>query len=524
MTMFFSLWGRRIAAFLERHLWLIVIPAVVLLAYVIVDYSPLIIRWDDAYFIRNTLCVRDAVYGGGGKALGGCLSHIWKSPIMAFLGIPWGMASTPDIIVQTSFVALSVATFAVAIACFIILLRIGVNLFMLLLALLFLALNEYLREQRGVYLADGMFSFIVTLALLLIPLELKSPALGKANSVMRGCLWGAVITLGVLSKITFGFFIALIAPVLLYQRWKNAGRQSTCVTLVASFVVMLPALAIYALFGKIYFSYGVQCSFGSVAKLYTVDGMGAKEYVLQYIHYISFHHALRILALLSLAALWAYTRKPRPSWLFLYPLLILLGYLGIAATSSNRDFRFAMPLMIALPLLLAAITANMPRYGKRLTVPALVALLLGVLISAPMMMRPDMHMVQKARMILTQLTDKDNRPVSVLMATDVADFNSETLQLARQMETPKLQSIEIGMLGYDDVSGKTLAQSLARIDAADYILFKTNPKDSPDWANPSWSNRFVPEFREHCAKVGKKIDADPADEVEVYHILRSKPR
>ncbi len=54
----------------------------------------------------------------------------------------------------------------------------------------------------------------------------------------------------------------------------------------------------------------------------------------------------------------------------------------------------------------------------------------------------------------------------------------------------RFKNIDIGTVIYDIVSGITPAQSIQRLEAADYVMF-VSPLDG---TAPPWSNRYLPQF------------------------------
>jgi hypothetical protein len=131
-----------------------------------------------------------------------------------------------------------------------------------------------------------------------------------------------------------------------------------------------------------------------------------------------------------------------------------------------------------------------------------------------MMARPNLQAVQTARGVLTSLSDSGRKPVSVLIGSDAAHFNIETFRLAQQMEYPKLNSTQVGTLVYDFVNGRSLQQSLDRMDKSDYVLFQIDPRGAP-----AFTNHFLKEYLEYATKIGKKIDADPSSATEIFQIM-----
>jgi len=115
----------------------------------------------------------------------------------------------------------------------------------------------------------------------------------------------------------------------------------------------------------------------------------------------------------------------------LLPIGIVLGYLGIAAMSKNRDLRFGIPVMIAMPIALAWTSPRKEAATKVGAAPILVALVLVTAFSIPMVAKPEIAPVRRAGELLRTLYQ--GKPIWVVIATDGPQFNIETLQLARQL-------------------------------------------------------------------------------------------
>jgi hypothetical protein len=82
------------------------------------------------------------------------------------------------------------------------------------------------------------------------------------------------------------------------------------------------------------------------------------------------------------------------------PIGLILGYLALCCFSQIPDYRYATPVMIALPFVFAVVPGRLA-IGRSADYRLLVSgLLAGVLISIPMLARPDLTYVRYAGAIL----------------------------------------------------------------------------------------------------------------------------
>ena len=240
---------------------------------------------------------------------------------------------------------------------------------------------------------------------------------------------------------------------------------------------------------------------------YSAGALGWKGYLRQYAAVCAY--GLAALVLLTAYFSGKVSRCDHPG-LRILPVALILGYLGLCAVSSNQDYRFAIPVMIALPLLCAAVPAGLA--GKRAQPGVLLYVslfLAGVLVSIPMVGRPDLTYVRYAGALLDRISRP--RQAVILIATDDPHLNIETFLLAAEVHSG--MGLNIGTLVYDIVLGHPLDYSLHRMDSADYILFQKGPLI----ADPEWANKFAKTFHAHAAEIADQIDA-PNQFMETFKV------
>jgi len=201
----------------------------------------------------------------------------------------------------------------------------------------------------------------------------------------------------------------------------------------------------------------------------------------------------------------------------LLPIGIILIYLGIAARSQNRDPRFTIPVMIAMPLCLAWTSV---RKDSKLTVgaaPVFAALLLGAALAFPMVRRPELVPIQRTRDLLQTLSHDQptpGKPIKVVIATDGPEFNIDTFLLARQIGRESLESVHLDTLVYDAINKRTLKDGTDRIESADYVLF-LRPDHTP---GVDWERVWAQNYRSDAEKAGTLLHPTTSPDMDVFKI------
>jgi hypothetical protein len=196
----------------------------------------------------------------------------------------------------------------------------------------------------------------------------------------------------------------------------------------------------------------------------------------------------------------------------LLPIGIILSYLFVAAMSQNRDPRFTIPVMIAMPLCLGWTNLRPASETTVKPAPILAALLVGTLFAIPMAGRPDIAPIERAGELLKNLSQ--GRQTTVLLATDGGFFNVETVELARQIGGDYLRPVRVDTLVYDEVNKRSLEDGLKRIDNADYVLF-LKPNNAP---GPDWTMTRAKDYRAHCEKIATFMSSQISRDFDVFKV------
>jgi hypothetical protein len=387
-----------------------------------------------------------------------------------------------------------------------------------LLAAATICLTPFLRANGGAMMVDMLLGWCVALALMLIPLEYSSPSKSLWPSVFRGLLWSLVIDVGMLSKVTFAFFFCAIGVALLLIRERHSGEMPLRYAFASCVVGSTPAILIWRFYGINFLRFAVFAAWGETARLWSVPGMTAAGYLQRYFSQLGF--ALIPLVLLLVLFIRGIAIEKQMRLARLMPIGIILVYLGIAARSQNRDLRFAIPMMVAMPICLAW---SSTRKGSTMTVgatPILAALFVGTLFSMPMIGRPQVAPIRRTGellRILRQGQPIQGQPIKIVIATDGPEFNINTFLLAQQLGGDSLRQADLDTLVYDAINKSTAEEGFRRIDAADYVLF-LRPGLT---AGPDWSRVYAQDYRTYCERVGTLLDAEISPDLDVFKIRKS---
>jgi hypothetical protein len=309
--------------------------------------------------------------------------------------------------------------------------------------------------------------------------------------------------------VTFGFFVLSVGFVLLLVRWRYSGTLSLLYALGGCIAAATPAILVWLIYGRNFLRFAILAA-RDLAPLYSVPGMNALGYWRRYFSELGW--ALIPLLFLLILFIRGLLVEKQGRLVRLLPIGTILTYLFTAAMSQNRDSRFTIPVMIAMPLCLA--WTNLRTTSERTLRPApiLAALLAGTLFAIPMVGRPEVAPIERTGELLKTLSQ--GRPTTVVLATDGVLFNSETVQLAHELGSENLPPISLDSLVYDEVNKRSLEDGLRRIDKADYVLF-LKPGNAP---GPDWTMTRTKDYRAHCEKIGTLMSSHTSPDFDVFRV------
>jgi hypothetical protein len=465
--------------------WMILFLAAI--APGILSYAPFALHWDEAYYAHRVICMSREFQSMSLAGMAGCLAGSHKGPAIELVGLPWGRAGATESGIGLALVGLGFLNYLLALTTFGVAIRAGLTPWSLALAGFCIGLTPNVRVSAGALMTDILVAWCTALTLVLIALEARVPDQRPWPGFVRGGLWGLALMTGSLAKMTFMMFAAATIPILVWLRWRQCGRRALLFTLGGALLFSLPGLLVWALVGPGMVLFGLRFAFGEAAALWSVPGMTAGGYILQFFRDLHFALIpLGVLAVLFLRGILV--EKVR-----LLPVAIVLVYLAVASLGQNRDPRYTLTLAIGLPMVLSwngfREAPPMALEARHFLGGALIALLAAV----PMVARPILGPVRHAKELLESLSR--GKPAVIEIATDGPDHNIEIFQLARQIGGADLRPISLDTLVYDAVNKLTVADGYRRISAADYVLFL-----KPQYAaGPAWSRQWEPQYRAYIS-------------------------
>src|SRR5579862_3074813 len=480
-----------------------------LAAPTVISYAPYGLSWDPAYYLHNAVCLNHAVYDFSLSRMAECLTNTTKGPIMDLFTLPWGRTGGTIWGVGLAFVGLAFFTWILVLVTYLTCVRAGIPQTSVLTAGASICLTPFLRLNAGAMMTDTLLGWCVALGLMLIPLEYSDPQTFWWPSFFRGLLWSFIINVGLLSKATFAFFLGAIGITLLVIRWRRSGTWPLLYSLIGCLLGSTPAVLIWLMYGKNFLRFAIRAAV-SWAQLYSIPGMTSVGYLKRYFGDLGF--ALLPLLVLVILFFRGLFIEAEGRLVRLLPIGIVLAYLGTASISQNRDPRFTIPVMIAMPIALCWTTLRKPSELPLRATPIMVALLVGVMCAIPMVGKPEIDPILRTEQLLKDLSQ--GRPMGVMVATEGGYFNIDTVELARQIGGQYLRGVRVDTVAYDEINNRTVEQGLSRIAKSDYVLF-LKPGNSP---SPDWTSTHAEDYRSYCEKIGTLMNTQTSPDFEVYKI------
>jgi len=488
---------------------------------VFISYQPNVFTWDDADYLVRAVAASRAFWSGDAHGLGAAMIS-QHTPVMTLLGLPWGPLSSRSA-AGNCFVTLAAVIALLAALSLYMLLRMGVHpLFLIVAALCVLAsLGPYepgaripagsalysIHTVATGFMADSILAWTTLAAVLLVPFEARTPCASTRSAILRGILCGAILSLGVMTKLSFLYFTLLIVPILFFTRCRYAGRRSAFVSLITLAVCSVPSIFYFVRYGRLALAQARGASFGGLAGFYHIP-------LVQFLgSMIRESPGLGCSALLMLATLVYILMQGR--LLHLWPefvaLLITLGFLFIVLASPAKQNRYLFPVIVALPFLLAILVS---RQREATTSPpqalsALAAFLvfLGLALAAvPTRHRPDWHSVSRADAVLAQAARCDAK--RIVLATDSPTLNIYLMGLELEFSDSGASAIT---LAYQAVSGIPIEEDFRAMSEADMVVFQ-----DARHINPKFSNQRVSEYERYIRQRGGSAAIRVGDDISIY--------
>ena len=470
-----------------------------------ISYQPYIFKWDDSDYLVRSIAVSRAFWSGNIHGLGAAMVSI-RPPAMTLLGLPWGPLASWDA-AGYCFVTLAALISLLAAVCLYLLLRIGVKpLFLIVASVCVLAsIGPYPPGAPAYavatgFMADSLFAWTALAAVLLIPYEGRMPCTTIAGAVWRGILWGAILSLGVMTKLNCFYFIVIIVPVLFFMTLHHSGLRSALAALIACACCSAPSAVYLLRWGRSAFSNAKASSFGGVADFYYIP-------LLQFIvNTIRESPGLVLSFVLTGAALIYLVLKRRLTqrWCDFLALVIMIGFGIVVLAAPNRQIRYAFPAIVAMPFLAGLLISGKAHSAPRPSAALAASLVFCGLLAAgvPTRHRANMQSLSRCYAVLAQAVRCNAK--SIVLATDSPTLNLNLMALALEFSA---SGASTDTLAYRAMSRVPIEDDFRAMNEADQVVFQDKDELSPPFTNQRASEyeRYIRRGGSRPIRVGNDI-------------------
>lgn len=494
-----------------------------------ISYRPYFFRWDDSSYLRQSVAVNRAFWSGAlwsGKLHGiGVVSA--RPPAMAFLGLPWGQFTSWEASGKC-FVTLISTISILAALCFYFMLRIGIKPLFLLAAAasVFMSLGPYPPDQTAQqnsphyiatsFLADSLLAWTTLAAVLLIPYEAETENRSLRHAGARGLLWAFILCLGLMTKISFAYFVALVLPLLLLIRLYYSGVRSAAVSFLSFCLWAAPSALYLVLWGRLAWENAKGSSFGTVAEYYYAP---MREFL-----YRNAREAPGLVlssGIIITAIAYLCVKRPTVRMPDLLSFVIVVGFGLIVLAAPNRELRFAFPAIVALPFLAALLisSARQPVPRRPALFAASLVFCVLALAGVPTLHRAKSESLMRSEVVLAQAFACDAR--RVVLATDSPTLNRELVNLSLEISAPvtaiERNRIQVSTLANNAMSGTSIDQDEQDMLEGDLLIFQDERQLFPAFTNVRVSKYKA--FAEQSGLPSIRVGED----MSVYFV-RCRPR
>jgi hypothetical protein len=475
-----------------------------------ISYRSSFIFPDGADSLARSIMVSRVLWSGHLHGLGTLLSAD-HPPAMMLLGIPWGPINTWEG-ASRCFYTLAALQSLLAASCLYMLLRIGVKPLVLVAASLCVcaALGPFPADSRAhleatSLLADGLLGWTSLAAMLLIPFETRVRCPLTRSAVLRGVVWGLILSLGVLAKLNFLFFVGLVVPTLFLIKLHYDGLRSAFASMVGLACASAPCVLFLLRDGKVAFNNAKSASFGLLAHFYYIP-------LPQFLREMFIHDSpglMLSIVLISAALIYLAMRKgDRHLWPDFIPLMIMIGFAVIVLSSPSKDVRYLFPPIVAIPFLVGILISREGNPAPRgIAAGAAALVLLAFLaIGAPTRNRADRESLSRCNVVSSLAAQFHAK--RIVLATDSSTLNTNLMRLDGALSGPSFPTIE--SIDWSAVSGVPIEEDYRTIRESDMVVFQDKVA-----LFPAYTNQRVLEF-EHYARQNGRGPIRAGKDLSVY--------
>lgn len=482
-----------------------------------ISYQPYAFRWDDSDYLQRSIAVSRGFWSGSAHGVGAGMVSI-RPPMMTLLGLPWGRLHSWDA-AGKCFITLAALTSLLAAACLYLLLRIGVRPVFVIIAsvCVFASIGPLAASSSPgspfsthvvavAFMADSLFAWMTLAAILLIPYESRTYSPSLKDSVLRGILWGSILSLGAITKVSFFYFIVLIVPVLFVIRLRHGGLYGALTALSVAAGWSAPVAIYWLRWGRSAWNNAEGSSFGRLAGFWYTP-------LWQFLRNTTRESPGLVFSMVLAAAAIAYLLVKKRTVLrtadFL-ALLIVIGFGIVVLAANNRQIRYAFPTIVALPFLIGVLMS-----GKGNPVPGHTAALAAGFVfcgllaaSVPTRHRADRQQsLARSDAVLAQATRC--QATRILLATDSPTLNADLMKLAIAVSASGA-SVSVDTLAYKAMESMPIEEDFRAINESDQLVFQDT-----DALYPPFTNQRAAEYEQYIRQSGY-VPIRVGDDVSVY--------
>ena len=483
---------------------------VLCIAPTIVSYEPYSFTFDDSNYLWRSIAVSRAFWSGNTHEMRLSMVSI-RPPVMTLLALPWGPSASWDA-AGRCFVTLNTLTSLFVACCMFLLLRVGLKpLFLMIASVCALAaLGPYPSGADAHYsatgfMADSLFAWNALATTLLIPYEANTSTSSTRDALVRGFLWGIMLSVGALTKASFLYFIILVVPILFAIRMRRSGLRSAFVALISLTLCLIPAAVYWLRYGLPAMKNGWAASFGHDATLFYYPlSRFLSDTVRQ-------SPGLLLSGMVTIAGIVFLVLKSRhAAWgTNVLPLLIMLGYCTISLASNNRQIRYSLPGIIGLPFLIGILISGKASVVSRghAIIAAIFVFCCLVVAGVPMLHRADRQSIHIPEIVLAQAVESHAK--RIVLATDSPSLNSDLMRLA--VEVSSRPSVELDYLAWRAASGTPIEEDFLTIGQSDLVVFQNS-----EALYPPFTNQRVPEYEQYTRQQFGDAPIKIVDGIRIY--------
>jgi hypothetical protein len=481
-----------------------------------ISYMPYAYRWDDSDYLQRSITVSRAFWSGNlHQVVMGIHSN--RLPVMMLLGLPWGPLTSWDA-AGKCFISLATLLSLLACICLYLMLRIGIRPIALVIGSLCvfgsmglgpLYTGSGAHRNATAFMADNLVAWTSLASLLLIPFEAKEKSLSMKSDILRGILWGSIFSLGVLSKVSFFYFVILILPILLIIRYRSRDIGSICVSLAALALCSVPAAVYWLRYGQLAWSQATTSSFGRTADFYYTP-------LLPFLHGVIRESPGVLLTLAFVVGALAYViikKRTLVEGPTLIALLICIGFGVITLASTDRLIRFSFPAIVSIPFIAAIlISGREDSVSRRASVLPSIFIFCGLVIAAtPMLHRPDRGCIARCNAVLAEAAKLNaNR---ILLATDSATLNADLMRLAVAVSAWRDTAV---VSSVNPLYGTSIEQDFQTMRECDLVVFQDERA-----LYPPFTNERAPKYELFAKQLSAGEAFRVGEDVTVYEVNRT---